>query len=70
MTSSDREAFRRVGVWRFRRVGVGVGAKGPFATKWLNRIAQGFTPAFGSYRERALKKRPRRIAFAQGFAKS
>jgi hypothetical protein len=57
-------------VRRFRRVGVGVGAKGPFATKWLNRIAQGFTPAFGSYRERALKKRPRRIAFAQGFAKS
>jgi hypothetical protein len=45
MTSSDREAFRRVGVRRFRRVGVGVGAKGPFATKWLNRIAQGFTQA-------------------------
>jgi hypothetical protein len=49
-------AYGRMGVWAYGRMGVwayglmGVWAR--FATKWLNRIAQGFSPGLGSKKDR------------------
>ena len=52
---------------RFRRVGVGVGAKGPFATKWLNRIAQGLSPGFVTIMDAPERAPETRIVFIDPF---